>query len=61
MIFKVEAWAAMVAFLITIAFILWPSPYLMALFAFFAQPLFLIVGLLYLRRVFKELKQKKVL
>ncbi len=61
MIFKVEAWAAMVAFLITMAFILWPSPYLMALFAFFAQPLFLIVGLIYLRRVFKELKQRQVL
>lgn len=61
MSFKVQAWAAIIAFIVTAAFILWPSPYFMALFAFFAQPLFLIVILLYLRRVFKELRGKQVL
>ena len=61
MIFKVEGWAAIIAFIVTAAFILWPTPNLMALFAFFAQPLFLIVFLLYLRRVFKELRRKQVL
>jgi hypothetical protein len=43
------------------AFVLYPSPYLMALFAFFAQPLFLIVAVMYLRRVFHELRQKDVM
>ncbi len=61
MIFKVEAWAAIIAFIVTAAFILWPTPYLMALFAFFAQPLFLIVVILFLHRVFKELRRKQVL
>ena len=58
---RVEAWAAIVAFVTTAAFIVWPTPYLMALFAFFAQPLFAIVAFLYLRRVFKELREKDVL
>ena len=61
MIFKVEAWAAIIAFIVTAAFILRPTPYLMALFAFFAQPLFLIVVILFLHRVFKELRRKQVL
>ncbi len=58
---RVEAWAAIIAFGTTAAFIVWPTPYLMALFAFFAQPLFAIVAFLYLRRVFKELREKDVL
>ncbi len=58
---KVEAWTALVAFAITAAFIVWPSPYLMAAFAFFAQPLFLIAAFLYGRRVFLDLRRKKVL
>ena len=58
---KVEAWAAIVAFVMTAAFIVWPSPYLMAVFIFLAQPLFLIVFILYLRRVFRELRKKDVL
>jgi len=61
MILKVEAWTAMVAFAITGLFIIWPSPYLMAAFAFFAQPLFLIAAGLYSRHVFAELRRKKVL
>ncbi|MCH8273318.1 MAG: hypothetical protein IH851_00815 [Armatimonadetes bacterium] len=58
---RVEAWAAIIAFITTAAFIVWPNPYFMALFAFFAQPLFMIVALLYLRRVFRELRKKDVL
>ena len=58
---RVAAWAAIVAFGITAAFIVWPNPYLMALFVFFAQPLFAIVAFLYLRRVFRELRKKDVL
>ncbi|MCH8839150.1 MAG: hypothetical protein IH831_00445 [Planctomycetes bacterium] len=61
MTLKVEASAAMVAFVITALFIVWPSPRLMAAFAFFAQPLFLIAAVLYGRRVFTELRRKKVL
>jgi hypothetical protein len=57
---KVEAVGAMLAFAITTLFVVSPSPYLMLLFAFFAQPLFVIVALLYLRRVFRELREKKV-
>ena len=40
---------------------IWPIPYLMLAFSFFAQPLILIVILLYLRRVFRELREKEVL
>ena len=58
---RVEAWAAIIAFSTTAAFIVWPNPYLMALFVFFAQPLFAIVAFLYLRRVFRELREKDVL
>jgi hypothetical protein len=50
-----------VALVVTILFVLWPTPYLMALFTFFAQPLFLIVAVLYLRRVFRELHEKEIL
>jgi len=61
MTMKIEAWTAMIAFGITALFIVWPSPYLMAAFAFFAQPLFLITAVFYGRRVFTDLKRKKVL
>jgi hypothetical protein len=57
---RVQAVLAIIAFLITTAFVVHPSPYLMALFVFFAQPLFLIVAVMYLQRVFRELREKKV-
>jgi hypothetical protein len=57
---RVEAGGAILAFMITALFVLWPQPYLMALFAFFAQPLYVIVVLLYLHRVFQELRAKSV-
>lgn len=54
---RVEAFGAIVAFLITLAFTLYPVPYLMGAFTFVAQPLFGIVGLLYVCRVVRELMQ----
>jgi hypothetical protein len=57
----VPAVGAIAAFVITTLFVVYPVPVLMALFTFVAQPLFLIVGLLYLSRVFTELRAKDVL
>jgi len=54
---RLQAVLAIVAFVVSILYVLRPSSaHLMALFVFFAQPLFLIVALLYLRRGFKELR-----
>jgi hypothetical protein len=59
---RLQALLAIVAFVVSVLFVLRPSsPHLMALFIFFAQPLFLIVAVMYLRRVFKELRERKVL
>ena len=53
---RLQALLAIVAFVISVLFVLMPSsPHLMALFIFFAQPLFLIVAVMFLGRVFKEL------
>ena len=57
----VQAVGAIIALVITTLFVVQPRPLLMALFAFVAQPLFLIVGLMYLGRVFRELRDKDVL
>ena len=53
-----EAWCAIVAFLLTLAFILVPGPYAMALFTFVAQPLFAIVAIGYLLKVRADLRQR---
>jgi cytochrome bd-type quinol oxidase subunit 2 len=58
---ELPAYLAIIAFGITTAFVLFPTPYLMLAFAFFAQPLFLMVVILYLRRVFRELREKEVI
>ena len=57
----VQAVGAIIGFAITTLFVIHPGPLLMALFAFVAQPLFLIVGLMYLGRVLQELRAKDVL
>ena len=57
---RVEAGGAILAFIITALFVVWPNPYFMALFSFFAQPLYLIVIVLYLHRVFQELRAKGI-
>lgn len=53
-----EAWCAIVAFLLTLAFLLVPGPYPMALFTFIAQPLFAIVAIGYLLKVRADLRQR---
>jgi hypothetical protein len=58
---KWEAWCGIIAFSITLWFVLDPSPYPMVLFAFFAQPLFLIVGVFYLAKVIKDLRSQRIL
>lgn len=58
---RVETWAAILAFVITIVFNLDPGPYPMAAFTFIAQPLFAYAMLRYLWRVFRDLRERKVL
>lgn len=57
---RVPALLAIAGFLITLAFVLSPGPYLMAAFTFVAQPLFAIAALFYLRLVLAELRRKQV-
>lgn len=58
---RLQAHLAIVAFVVTLLFVLYPTPYLMVLFVFFAQPLFLIVAVMYLHKVFRDLREKEVL
>jgi hypothetical protein len=60
MTLRVPALGALVAFVLTTLFVLNPTPTLMALFTFVAQPLFLFSAVFYLRRVFRELREKEV-
>jgi hypothetical protein len=53
-----EAWCAIVAFALTLVFILMPGPYPMAIFTFIAQPLFAIVAIGYLLKVRADLRQR---
>jgi len=53
-----ESFCAIVAFALTLIFILVPGPYAMALFTFVAQPLFVIVAIGYLRKVRADLRQR---
>jgi hypothetical protein len=55
-----EAWAAMVAFLITLIYIWVPGPYPMGAFTFIAQPLFFLALLSYAIKVLRELRKKDV-
>lgn len=58
---RLQALAAALAFLITGLYAIDPGPYQMAAFVFFAQPLFLIAGLGYLYRVWKDLRSRDVM
>jgi len=49
---------ASVAFALTLAFILVPGPYPMAIFTFIAQPLFGIVAIGYLLKVRADLRKR---
>jgi hypothetical protein len=53
-----EALCAIVAFALTLLFILVPGPYPMAIFTFIAQPLFAIVAIGYLRKVIVDLRRR---
>ena len=55
-----EASCAIVAFAMTLIFILVPGPYPMALFTFIAQPLFGVVAIGYLLKVRADLKKRGV-
>ena len=52
-----EAVCAIVAFALTLIFILVPGPYPMAIFTFIAQPLFGIVAIGYLLKVRADLRK----
>jgi hypothetical protein len=53
-----EAVCAIVAFVLTLIFILVPGPYPMAIFTFIAQPLFGIVVIGYLLKVRADLRKR---
>ncbi len=56
-----EAWAALLAFLISLAYVWHPGPYLMGAFTFIAQPLFLVAFLGYAVKVLRELRHREVI
>ena len=56
-----EALCAILAFALTLLFILVPGPYPMALFTFIAQPLFAIVAIGYLSKVLADLRRHRSL
>lgn len=58
---RFETAAAMLAFLITLAFVWNPGPYFMGAFTFIAQPLFVLAGASYAWKVLADLKDQGVL
>lgn len=56
-----EAWAVMLASLISLLYVWSPGPYPMGAFTFIAQPLFLVAIASYAWKVLKELRGKRVL
>ena len=56
-----EALCAILAFALTLLFVLVPGPYPMALFTFIAQPLFAIVAIGYLSKVLADLRRHRSL
>lgn len=58
---RLQSWAAILALLITMIYAIYPGPYAMAAFVFFAQPLFLIVFVSYFYRVITDLRKRGVL
>jgi hypothetical protein len=56
-----EASCAILAFVLTMVFILVPGPYPMALFTFVAQPLFAIAAIGYLAKVIVDLRRHQSL
>ena len=56
-----EITIALIAFTCTGLYILFPVPILMGIFVFICQPLFAILVLSIIYKIFKELKSRKVL
>jgi hypothetical protein len=56
-----QSWCAIVAFLMTLAFVLFPGPYEMAIFTFIAQPLFAVAAVSYLLEVVRDLRRREIL
>lgn len=56
-----EAWAAALAFAITLIYVWSPGPYPMGAFTFIAQPLFIVALASYALKVIGELRRKKIL
>jgi hypothetical protein len=56
-----EAWAALLAFVISLVYIWVPGPYPMGAFTFIAQPLFLVALVGYVVKVIRELRNRQVL
>ena len=56
-----EAWAAILAFVISLVYIWVPGPYAMGAFTFIAQPLFVLAFLGYAVKVLRELRRREVL
>ena len=54
-----ECWGAIIAFPMTLALVLLPGSYEMAVFTFLAQPLFAIAAISYLLKVLAELRRHK--
>ena len=59
--FRFESVLAIVASSITLLYIVFPGPYLMGLFVFVAQPLFLILFAAITIRIIGELRQRGIL
>jgi len=55
-----ECWCAFIAFVSTLAFVLFPGPYEMAVFTFLAQPLFALAAVSYLWKVLVDLRSRKL-
>jgi hypothetical protein len=55
-----ECWCAFIAFVITLAFVVFPGPNQMAAFTFIAQPLFIIAAISYLWKVLVDLRRRNV-
>jgi hypothetical protein len=56
-----ECWCAVIAFVMTLGFVLVPGPYEMAIFTFLAQPLFAFAAISYLVKVLRNLRERKAM
>ncbi len=56
-----QCWCAIVAFIMTLAFVLFPGPYEMAIFTFVAQPLFAVAAVSYVAEVLRDLRRREIL